>query len=264
MMGDFDLSDALDSSSDSGETTCESRCLNITDVQDKSFFRLNEGLNLVVSHNLATLQSCAYLLLAVNKMKKALTRCGRELRDEELCSAIMESLVTETIVPATESSSAGVKKIFLRMNSDDRCTLCDTSKKDIVTSRDLKLQAITLSGGNCDRKVTFKLARYMTDSSGQSVLLSITNTNLHISCSMENGKAVLKLEECSAQNLKRISDDGNMDRFLFYKSTTATSLNSFESVKHPGWFISTCEGDQPAVEMCTVDATDRLINFNMN
>ncbi|XP_037607763.1 interleukin-1 beta [Sebastes umbrosus] len=262
-MCDFNLSDALDSSSDLDQVSCD----NMTDVKDETFFRLNEGLNLVVSHDFTTLRSCAYLLLAVNKMKKALTRCGRELRDEELCSAIMESLVTETIVAATESSSAGVNKIFLRINSEDRCTLCDTSKKDVVTSGDLKLQAITLSGGNCERKVTFKLARYMTSSfsSGQSVLLSITNTDLHISCSMEDGKAVLKLEECNVQNLKKISDAGNMDRFLFYKSTQGVSLNTFESVKYPGWFISTSgEDERQAVEMCTVDADNRLMCFNIN
>ncbi|KAA8579211.1 hypothetical protein FQN60_000033 [Etheostoma spectabile] len=194
-MCDFDLSQALDSSPECEETGSESCCFDMTDVQDE-FFQLDEGLCMLVSRNRKTLRSVANLLLAANRMTRSVSRGDSELSDEELCSAILESLVTETVVTATEASSTGVKKIFERMNSGNLCTLCDCSQKDIVrASGDLKLQAVTLQGGHGDKKVNFKLSRYISRCSsadgGAPVLLSITN-KLHMSCCMEDGKAELK------------------------------------------------------------------------
>ncbi|XP_028457411.1 interleukin-1 beta [Perca flavescens] len=266
-MCDFDLSQALDGSPDCDEKGFESCCCDRTDIQEE-FFPLDEGLNMLVSRNRKTLQSVANLLLAVNRMKKSLTRCDSELSDEELCSAIMESLVTVTIVTATEASSTGVKRIFQRLNSGPLHTLCDHSQKYIVqASGGLKLQAVTLQGGNGDKKVNFKLSQYITpdvsaDEVG-AVLLSITNT-LHMSCCMKDGKAVLSLEERSKEDLKKISADGDMDRFLFYQKTTGRSLTTFESVRCKGWFISTShEAEYQPVEMCERDDARRLTHFKV-
>ncbi|XP_051268391.1 interleukin-1 beta [Dicentrarchus labrax] len=264
----FELSQALDSPLELEETReFEPCCLNMTDVQDE-VFRLDEGLDLVVSHDPKTMQCVATLLLAVNRMKKPLTRC-RKLSDDELCSVIMDSLIEETIVKTTEDFSLGAKKkTFLRVNSGNICTLHDTDQKAIVHgSGEIKLQAITLKGGNCERTVNFKLARYMStcDTQCQCVLLSITNNNLHLSCVMKDGKAVLNLEECSEETLKNISDDENMDRFLFYKRVTGVSLTTFESVRFPGWFISTSnDSEQQPVEMCVADAARRVTSFKVN
>ncbi|XP_068561672.1 interleukin-1 beta [Cebidichthys violaceus] len=258
-MSDFDLAQALDSSPD---------CFNMTEVQEE-IIKLDEGLDLVVSHNPKTLKSVTILLMGVNRMNCSLTRCGWGLSDGELCSAIMQSLVTETIITMTERSSTSLMRRFQRISSEEFCTLCDISQKDIVrASGDIKLQAITLKGGNCERKVSFKVARYLNPSVSPGdalvVLLSITN-NQHISCCMEDGQAVLKLEECCKQKLQDISADEDMDRFLFYKRTTGISLNSFESVKCSGWFISTsCEAENEPVEMCRVDAARRLTCFKLN
>ncbi|XP_078128282.1 interleukin-1 beta [Sander vitreus] len=264
-MCDFDLSQALDGSPDCDETGFEDSCFDMTDVQDE-FFQLDKGLDMLVSHNRKTLQSVANLLLAVNRMKESLTRCDSELSDEELGSAIMESLVTVTHV--TTTSSAGVKRIFQRINSGNLCTLCDCSQKYIIQAPGgSKLQAVTLQGGNGDKKVNFKLSRYITpnvsaDEVG-AVVLSITNT-LHMSCCMKDGKAVLNLEECSKEHLKKISDDGDMDRFLFYKRTTGTSLTTFESVRCRGWVISTShKAEYQTVEMCQQDAVRRLTHFKI-
>ncbi|XP_034752078.1 interleukin-1 beta [Etheostoma cragini] len=265
-MCDFDLSQALDSSPECEETGSESGCFDMTDVQDE-FFQLDEGLCMLVSRNRKTLLSVANLLLAANRMTRRVSRS--ELSDEELCSAILESLVTETVVPATEASSTGVRKIFQRMNSGNLCTLCDCSQKDIVrASGDLKLQAVTLQGGHGDKRVNFKLSRYISmcasADEGAAVLLSITN-KLHMSCCMEDGKAVLKLEECREEDLKKISDDGDMDRFLFYKRTRGTSQTTFESVRCRGWFISTShDAEHQPVEMCEADAARRVTCFKMN
>ncbi|KAM7368535.1 hypothetical protein PAMP_012869 [Pampus punctatissimus] len=237
------------------------------DVKD-GIFKLDEGLELVVSHNPQTMQCVANLVLAVNRMKPSLKSC-RELSDEQLCSMIMVSLEDENIVKTVHDSATGVKKsVFHRVNSVKQCTLCDTSHKDLVHTGDLKLQAITLKGGNHERKINFKLSRYITpcssDVKGQTIVLSISN-NLHISSSMKDGKAVLNLEECSEGDLQNISDDEDMDRFLFYRRTTGVSLTTFESVKCPGWFISTSsEDEQQPVEMCQVDTSCRITYFKLN
>ncbi|KAE8285368.1 hypothetical protein D5F01_LYC16821 [Larimichthys crocea] len=218
-MCDFDLSQALsDDSPGIDEPEFKSCCFHMKDLQD-NIFTLDDGLELVVSHDPKTMQCIATLLLAVNRLKRPLTRCCREINDGELCSSIMESLVEETIVKKTENLSMAVRRIFQRVNSEKMLTLTDSEQKDIVCGNgELKLEAITLRGGNCERKVNFKLERYITPcvspGEGQPVVLSITNNNMHISCTMNDGKAVLKLEN-AVRTLSRISDDGNMDRFLF-------------------------------------------------
>ncbi|KAE8285371.1 Interleukin-1 beta Precursor [Larimichthys crocea] len=269
-MCDFDLSQALsDDSPGIDEPEFKSCCFHMKDLQD-NIFTLDDGLELVVSHDPKTMQCIATLLLAVNRLKRPLTRCCREINDGELCSSIMESLVEETIVKKTENLSMAVRRIFQRVNSEKMLTLTDSEQKDIVCGNgELKLEAITLRGGNCERKVNFKLERYITPcvspGEGQPVVLSITNNNMHISCTMNDGKAVLKLEECCEETLSRISDDGNMDRFLFYRRITGMNLTTFESVKCPGWFISTsyeCE-NQP-VEMCKANTVRRVTCFKTN
>ncbi|XP_035524519.1 interleukin-1 beta [Morone saxatilis] len=264
----FDLCQALDGPLELEETRgFEPCCFNMTDVQDE-VFRLDEGLDLVVSHDPMTMQRVATLLLAVNRMKKPLIR-GRKLSEDELCCVIMDSLLDETIVNTTENFSLGAeRKTFQRVNSENMCTLCDTDQKAIVHgSGEIKLQAITLKGGNCERTVNFKLSRYIStaDTKYQCVLLSITNHNLHLSCFMKDGKAVLNLEECSKETLEHISDDENKDRFLFYKRVTGVSLTTFESVRCPGWFISTSnDSERQPVEMCVADAARRVTSFKIN
>uniref|UniRef100_A0A3Q3LYR4 Interleukin-1 n=2 Tax=Mastacembelus armatus TaxID=205130 RepID=A0A3Q3LYR4_9TELE len=269
-MCDFDLSQALDGPFDYEAVEPESSCSDMTDVED-AIIKLDDGLDLVVSHNPLTMQHMATLLLAVKKMKKSLTRCRQELSDEELCSAIMDSLVEETAVERVENPNTGRKTVtFQRVNSIREYTLCNTSKKDIVCAlTELKLHAITLKGGNGDHKVNFKLSRYITNYQRSQIVMLSVSPNLHISCSMKGDTAELTLEECSEKELKLISNDRNMDRFLFYKIEKGIDLNKFESVACSNWYISTSyQEENQAVEMCKVDANTaeprRDICFKIN
>ncbi|XP_042365543.1 interleukin-1 beta [Plectropomus leopardus] len=266
-MCDFDLSQALDDSTDCDATGCESPCFNMKEIKD-GIFKLDMGLDLVVSHNPKTLQSVALVLLAASRMKKSLSCPHRELRDDELCSAIMSSLVIETIIEKTESStSSAEKRVYQRVNSGKQYTLCDVFQKHVVqTSGQLQLQAVTLRGGNCERKVNFKLARYSSPTvsadEGQTVLLSLSD-KLHICCSMKDDRAVLLLEERNKEGLKSIREDEDMARFLFYRRAKGVSESTFESVRYRGWFISTGDAENQPVEMCQVDAY-RYMTFRMN
>lgn len=63
-------------------------------------------------------------------------------------------LSTDSIVKTSENFTVGEKRsTFKRFGSVNLCTLCDTSKKDVIcVSEEMKLQAITLKGGHCERK----------------------------------------------------------------------------------------------------------------
>lgn len=63
----------------------------VQEVKNETEFRLDEGLDLVVSHN--SMKCVANLLLAVNRMKKSPTRFDKELSGDELCCMIMDSMV---------------------------------------------------------------------------------------------------------------------------------------------------------------------------
>ncbi|XP_030005080.1 interleukin-1 beta [Sphaeramia orbicularis] len=264
---EFDLSQALDGSPTFDDETFQLSCYDMTDVEDKTY-PLDKGLDLVISYNRKTMQRVANLVVAVNRMKKSLKNCGRGLSNEQLCSEILESLVEETTIDTVEQPSR--QKIYTRVNSVKHCTITDSSKKDVVHGpEEMELQAITLKGGSCERKVEFTLLRYVTPEpqpgKGQPVVLSIRNTGIHISCSMTGNRAVLKLERCLEEHLERISDEQNMDRFLFYHTVTGLDETKFESVRCPSWYISTsCKDENMLLEMCEVDNVGRLKSFMIN
>ncbi|XP_044190462.1 interleukin-1 beta [Thunnus albacares] len=278
-MADFDLRQALDCSSKSDETEIhKSFCFEMTDGKDKTF-SLVEGLNLVISHNPKTMQCVATLVLAVNRMKKSLSRCC-ELSDKQLCSEIMASVVDETIVKMEGNFTTEVKQQTNKhLCSVKLYTLSDTSQKHLCqVDGQSKLQAITLKGGNHDKKANFKLAQYINTSPGSdrrlTVLLSVMTKKgfQHISSSLKDGKAVLNLEvsrniywrECRDLNMK-IGEDSHMDRFHFYMKTTGRGLTTFESVECRGWYISTSyEDERQPVEMCQQHTARRNFQFTMN
>ncbi|AWP00620.1 Interleukin 1 beta like 1 [Scophthalmus maximus] len=250
--------------------------------------KLDAGLDLVVSRNPYTMKGVATLLLAANRLKGPLTREGRELRDDELCQRIVDSVIESeccqrtvlggtriiacsfqmrfpTIIETAENSSTGRGRIIFKRLRSWECNLTDDENKDIVcTTKDLKLESVTLKGGNGNHKVTFKLGTYFSPGVGQTVVLSIINHNLYISCTMNGNKAEMKLEKCSADQLKSITADGNMDRFLFYNKQRGMNGYMFESVMCSGWFISTSyEKENHPVEMCKVDTACRVFTFSI-
>uniref|UniRef100_A0A3B5MQM2 Interleukin-1 beta n=1 Tax=Xiphophorus couchianus TaxID=32473 RepID=A0A3B5MQM2_9TELE len=178
--------------------------------------KLSEDLNLMVTRNRTTMKRVANLVLAVNKLNKSLSLCGRDLSDVALCGAIMDCMVEEIVFQEAWNTFSG-KPLFQRCSSVCEVTVSDERQKDLIlTTREMKLQAITLKAGNCDREVNFKMCHYSPPSTINSltVLLSVSK-NLHISCSMEDGKVSLILEE----SLNEINQDDGLDRFLFFKTT---------------------------------------------
>ncbi|XP_014889083.1 interleukin-1 beta isoform X1 [Poecilia latipinna] len=261
-MSDFDLIDALDCSPEIRHPPSR------TEQNVEREVKLSEDLNLMVTCNTITMKSVANLVLAMNKLSKSLSLCSRDLSDEELCGAIMDCVVEETIFQEGWSNSSGTRKsVFQRCRSVHKFTVSDEYQKDfILKTGEMKLQAITLQGGNGDRKVNFEMCHYRPPSSSSigslTVLLSVSE-NLHISCSMENGKVSLKLERYSHESLTEINQEDGLDRFLFIKNIPpGGSLVSFESVKFRGWFISTSSSSvDHTVEMCQAATASRVTYF---
>lgn len=260
MMADFDLSQALDTMSD--EKPRHSSCNIMANTQDKNF---PFDIQLVITGNHKSMQHVANLIVSINKWKKPLSNFG-ELTEEQRCNMVFERMTEKKSTEMLKSH--GKKRVYQRVNSVNQCTLCDIAQKDLIhVSGGVKLHAITLKGGNYEQKVKFQLSRFLAEDStvkGQPITLSITSTNLHLTCSMQDVKAVLNVEQCTESELQQISSEQNMDRFLFYKTITGASMITFESVSCPGWYISTSseDEDQP-VEMCQADSA-RHTNFSMN
>lgn len=64
----------------------------IQDVQEE-IFKLDKGLDLVISYNRMSMHGVANLVMAANRMKKATGGLNTQQSDAELCSTIMHSLV---------------------------------------------------------------------------------------------------------------------------------------------------------------------------
>ncbi|XP_016092531.1 interleukin-1 beta-like, partial [Sinocyclocheilus grahami] len=153
-----------------------------------------------------------------------------------------------------------------------QCTVCDKYKKTLVqsnklTNEDLHLKAVTLSAETIQYKVRFSMSTYVSSApqnNGQPVCLGISNSNLYIACTQSGGSSpVLLLKEVSGPlNTIKAGDPNGYDSLLFFKKETGTAYNTFESVKYPGWFITTAFDDWKRVEMYQVP-TDRTANFTL-
>jgi hypothetical protein len=54
----------------------------------------------------------------------------------------------------------------------------------------------------------------------------------------------------NTDDLKSISKDSDMVRFLFYRTDIGVSASSLVSALHSGWYISTATEDNLPVEVC--------------
>ncbi|XP_013870541.1 interleukin-1 beta [Austrofundulus limnaeus] len=258
MMGDLDLLQAIDCSPEN------ELLLLVTPVQDSLDGGLQPGVPCKRS-----MKCVANLVLVVNRLSKDLTCFASDLREDKLCSAIMDCVIEEIVVKTERSNYSREKKvIFKRSSSVSKFILRDTFHKDFTwNSGKLKLQAITLRDRFRDHRVTFDMFKYHpthdSDEGGLTVLMSV-GEGMHFSCSMSADKPELQLEECSLESLKEICEDENTNRFLFTRKTEGVSLTTFESVKYPGWFISTSyDGTNNSVEMCQ-ETDGRVRSFRLS
>ncbi|XP_015252655.1 PREDICTED: interleukin-1 beta-like [Cyprinodon variegatus] len=225
---------------------------------------LSNSLDLMVTRNRKTMKGVANLVLALNKLSKF--KFDRDLSNAQLCNTIMDC-VMEEIVVEKGSSFCTEEKNFNYSRLVKHVELSDQYKKDLIqNSEEFRLQAITLKGGYCDLKVNFEMSCYRPatcyPNTGFTVHLSIRSNSkkLHLCCSKPDDKVLLFLKDCSD---KCLSPDEQMQDSLFNKSMVCRDMATFESVKYPGWFISTAfEERDDSVEMCQADTAFRVTSFN--
>ncbi|XP_072514438.1 interleukin-1 beta [Salminus brasiliensis] len=231
---------------------------------------LHKGLRIEISEHPYSMRKVANIVIALQKLQKFRHTekvQSMEFTEHELFSIVMESVVEETVVMKVSCDSL---KTYNKQDRDIQCTVCDHLKKKLVHNEgDPYLLAVTLKGGNDSQSVRINLSAYTTPSctatKGQPVCLGIANSNLYLSCiKSASGTPQLSLEEVKDKEaLKTIYENDDMERFLFLRSVTGDSINTFESVKFPRWFICTSKEEYKPVQMCTEQDTSRQKVFSL-
>uniref|UniRef100_A0A3B1IGY2 Interleukin-1 beta n=1 Tax=Astyanax mexicanus TaxID=7994 RepID=A0A3B1IGY2_ASTMX len=211
---------------------------------------LHRGLRIEISQHPHSMRKVANIVIGLQRLQKfrhaeKVSR-STEFTEHELLNIILESVVEETVVMRLSCDSPVT---YSKQDKELQCTVCDNLQKRLVHSEgDPYLLAVTLKGGNQSQSVRMNLSTYASPScnstKGQPVCLGIAKSNLYLSCT-----EYLHAGKCS-------SNDG-LKRFLFLRSVKGGSVNTFESARFPGWFISTATEDYQPVEMCAEADTSR-------
>uniref|UniRef100_A0A3B4BZC4 Interleukin-1 n=1 Tax=Pygocentrus nattereri TaxID=42514 RepID=A0A3B4BZC4_PYGNA len=215
---------------------------------------LHKGLRIEISEQPHTMRQVTNIIIALQKFKQVRST---EFTDHELFNIIIENIVEVLVLPSHCS------------HTFTQCTVCDGLKKSLVQSQGTpNLLAVTLRGGNSNR-MGINLSTYTTPgckaTNGQPICLKIAQSNLYLACTKESGTSSqphLILEACTHDHLRKPTNDG-MERFLFFRKVTGGSINTFESVKYPHWFISTSKNESMPVDMCVEEDTSRQKVFTL-
>uniref|UniRef100_A0AAR2L9F5 Interleukin-1 n=1 Tax=Pygocentrus nattereri TaxID=42514 RepID=A0AAR2L9F5_PYGNA len=217
---------------------------------------LHKGLRIEISEQPHTMRQVTNIIIALQKFKQVRST---EFTDHELFNIIIENIVEEKLV---------FFNVVLQFTADRviQCTVCDGLKKSLVQSQGTpNLLAVTLRGGNSNRSVGINLSTYTTPgckaTNGQPICLKIAQSNLYLACTKESGTS--SQPHLILETLKTIEENDGMERFLFFRKVTGGSINTFESVKYPHWFISTSKNESMPVDMCVEEDTSRQKVFTL-
>uniref|UniRef100_A0A3B4BZV6 Interleukin-1 n=1 Tax=Pygocentrus nattereri TaxID=42514 RepID=A0A3B4BZV6_PYGNA len=223
---------------------------------------LHKGLRIEISEQPHTMRQVTNIIIALQKFKQVRST---EFTDHELFNIIIENIVEGKCNISIGCRKASSYRVI-------QCTVCDGLKKSLVQSQGTpNLLAVTLRGGNSNRSVGINLSTYTTPgckaTNGQPICLKIAQSNLYLACTKESGTSSqphLILEDVKdEETLKTIEENDGMERFLFFRKVTGGSINTFESVKYPHWFISTSKNESMPVDMCVEEDTSRQKVFTL-
>uniref|UniRef100_A0A3B4C059 Interleukin-1 n=1 Tax=Pygocentrus nattereri TaxID=42514 RepID=A0A3B4C059_PYGNA len=229
---------------------------------------LHKGLRIEISEQPHTMRQVTNIIIALQKFKQVRST---EFTDHELFNIIIENIVEESMGLKVNCESS---RTYNKQDRVIQCTVCDGLKKSLVQSQGTpNLLAVTLRGGNSNRsgKLGINLSTYTTPgckaTNGQPICLKIAQSNLYLACTKESGTSSqphLILEDVKdEETLKTIEENDGMERFLFFRKVTGGSINTFESVKYPHWFISTSKNESMPVDMCVEEDTSRQKVFTL-
>ncbi|KAF7701088.1 interleukin-1 beta-like [Silurus meridionalis] len=213
----------------------------------------HKGLRIEITKEPLGMRRVANVVIALHRLKHTQCVQSTEFTDHELFNIFMENVIEENMVINLKCSES---KSYCMQDKVVQCSICDKSKRTLVQrEKPPLLFAITLKGGNEDNKTWFNLSSYdrpncKENTKGQPVCLGIVKSNLFLSCALLNETPFLGIEEVTdKETLKDIKENDGMERFLFFRNGSGDFLNTFESVKYPGWFITTSKEDFKPVQM---------------
>nr|AMR55431.1 interleukin-1 beta [Schizothorax prenanti] len=228
---------------------------------------MNEDIKLEVSPHPHSMKRVVNIIIAVERLKHI-----KVMSSDKICEAALLNFFLENVIEERRVKPLNATPIYCKTSRTLQCTVCDKYKKTLVqsnnlTNEDLHLKAVTLSAGSIQYKVRFSMSMYTSSTpqnNGLPVCLGISNSNLYIACTQsDDSSPVLLLKEVNGPlNTIKADDPNGNDSLLFFRKETGTAYSSFESVKFPGWFITTAFDDWKRVEMYQVP-TDRTANFTL-
>ncbi|XP_041914740.1 interleukin-1 beta-like [Alosa sapidissima] len=262
----FNLSDALDSyQSDCVDMDSCMHCHPMVKTSEHNVCDQQLGIDIEVADEPHNMRQWVNLVIALHRLKKTQKVQSTEFSDEELCNIFFENFVEECVTPTVHERTCQAPDHYEKTGQPvQKCYICDSLSKFLVLNEGItrELQAITLQGGNMNKRVQLELTTYLPSvprANGRPIALGL-GRNLYLSCNFTSGKPVLGIEMVRKEDLESIS--GDMNRFLFYKTVSGQSQTSFESAKYEGYFISTSNRNRQPVDMCqSQDAPNRLTSF---
>ncbi|XP_056131520.1 interleukin-1 beta-like [Lampris incognitus] len=250
----------------------ESQCslMTSTSMSERWTSRMPQGLDLEISQHPLTMKSVVNLIIAMERLKdttKSESPMSSEFRDEDLLNIMLESAVEEEFVFEVTAAPPAERQGKFNKTGEHEYSITDTQKRNWVLVKDaMELHALMLQGGSSHRKVNLNMCTYVNtvpSTDARPVILGIRGTDLYLSCSEENGRPTLHLEEVQGKEwLRSISKGTDMVRFLFYKRDSGLDISTFMSAHFPGWYISTAQEDDRRVDMCQQTA-ERYRNFTI-
>uniref|UniRef100_A0A8C2BIV4 Interleukin-1 beta n=1 Tax=Cyprinus carpio TaxID=7962 RepID=A0A8C2BIV4_CYPCA len=239
----LDLSEAFETDSAIYSDSADSDELDCPDPQSMSCQCDMHDIKLELSSHPHSMRQVVNIIIAVERLKHIKNMSSGKFCDEELLGFILENVIEERLVkPLNETP------IYNKTSLTLQCTICDKYKKTMVQSNKLSDEPLHLK------------------------LLHLNYVNIRVECNTKGSTACvpgnfqqqplpcLYPEASGSVNTIKAGDPN--DSLLFFRKETGTRYNTFESVKYPGWFISTAFDDWEKVEMNQMPTT-RTTNFTL-
>ncbi|CAL8328402.1 unnamed protein product [Arctogadus glacialis] len=246
---------------------CDCSSMKQTTSSEHWSDRMPQGMDLEITNHPLTMKQVVNLVIAIDRLKGSQSEKvqSSEFRDEDLLNLLLENALDEQLV--LELTEAAPPRGFTAIEPSQQCMLRDHQKRSMVLVKEaMELHAIRLQGGTTDHEVSLNMSTYLDprpSASAQPVSLGIRGTKLYLSCTQKADRPTLNLEEVeNTDDLKSISKDSDMVRFLFYRTDVGVSASSLVSARYSGWYISTATEDNLPVEVC-LESESRYRSFTI-
>uniref|UniRef100_A0A672LZ77 Interleukin-1 beta n=1 Tax=Sinocyclocheilus grahami TaxID=75366 RepID=A0A672LZ77_SINGR len=213
---------------------------------------MHEDIKVELHPHPHSMRQVVNIIIAVERLKHI-----REMSSGKFCEDALLNFILENVIEERLAKPLNETPTYCKTSRTLQCTVCDKYKKTLVQSNKLgseppHLKAVTLSAAKCP----FDISPYTFSVSFSSIQ--------YVNVCIEFGWFFPRpaLEGSGPLNTIKAGDPNGYDSLLFYRKETGTAYNSFESVKYPGWFITTAFDDWEKVEMYQVP-TNRTTNFTL-